>query len=271
MQTNADAHGAPVGPLANAIDRWIYVAMALVFLALILSGFIPESLQKIEAVRSGLRPPFPPVLHAHALVTGAWGLLLIVQTVLMATHNAALHRSLGRMAFLLAPTLVIVSVALVPALRHESAAAILHAPSEAVAGLKAAFAKSLDIMLIQTRSLTGFALMTAIGLWARTRNAGLHKRMMILSLVAILGAATNRIDWLPSTLPTSPFSIIAWPIVAVAPMFLWDLYRLKKIHAAYAIYIAFAVATAVPAMALWGTPVWRGTALALLGLPGLLD
>ena len=44
-------------PRAHAIDRWIFVFMAAWFIAIVLAGFIPDSLMKIEMVRTGQRPP----------------------------------------------------------------------------------------------------------------------------------------------------------------------------------------------------------------------
>lgn len=271
METLAAARPGSGSKSAPAlIDKWIYVGTAILLLAIILFGFVPDSLEKLEAVRSGERPPFPLILHVHAVVTGAWALLLLAQTVLMATGDVSRHRLLGRAAFVLAPAFVLSAIILVPAIRMQGAQAILHAPPEAIAGLKARFATGLDMLLIQTRSVCGFVLMVAIGLWARTKNSGLHKRMMILSLVPMLGAATTRIPWLASTMPASPMSIIMWPLVAMALLFFWDLYRQRRIHPAYLILLAYAAATAIPVLALWGTPGWRDAALGILGLPAVL-
>ena len=68
-------------PRAHAIDRWIFVAMAAWFIAIVLAGFIPDSLMKIEMVRTGQRPPFPLVLHMHAVLMGSFLLLLLAPSV----------------------------------------------------------------------------------------------------------------------------------------------------------------------------------------------
>lgn len=81
-------------PRAHAIDRWIFVFMAAWFIAIVLTGFIPDSIMKVSMVRAGARPPFPLVLHMHAVVMGSFLLLLLTQTVLMATgHKAGTCRS----------------------------------------------------------------------------------------------------------------------------------------------------------------------------------
>src|SRR5438094_5053250 len=72
-------------PRAHAIDRWIYVFTAASFIAIVLAGFIPDSIGKVAAVQAGERPPFPLVLHFHAVLMGSFLLLLLAQTTLAAT------------------------------------------------------------------------------------------------------------------------------------------------------------------------------------------
>src|SRR5678815_784800 len=76
-------------PRAHAIDRWIYVFTAASFIVVTLLGFIPDSLMKIGMVKAGLRPPFPLVLHMHAVLMGSFLALLLAQTWLMATGRKA--------------------------------------------------------------------------------------------------------------------------------------------------------------------------------------
>src|SRR5205823_5158146 len=72
-------------PRAHAIDRWIFVFMAAWFILIVLTGFIPDSIAKVGAVQAGQRPPFPIVLHMHAVVMGSFLVLLLTQSVLMST------------------------------------------------------------------------------------------------------------------------------------------------------------------------------------------
>src|SRR5262245_4473613 len=72
-------------PRANPIDRWIFVSMAVWFIVVTLTGFVPDSLAKIAAVQAGDRPPFPLVLHLHAVLMASFLLLVLAQTTLMAT------------------------------------------------------------------------------------------------------------------------------------------------------------------------------------------
>ena len=69
--------------------------MAAWFIAIVLAGFIPDSLQKIGLVQTGQRAPFPLVLHMHAVLMGSFLLLLLAQSWLMATGRSAQHMRLG--------------------------------------------------------------------------------------------------------------------------------------------------------------------------------
>src|SRR4029434_8150993 len=87
-----------------------------------------------------------------------------------------------------------------------------------------------------------FSLFLIIGLRARRMDAGLHKRMMILATAIPLPAGIDRIDWLPSTLPASPISTMLGPILAVSPMFVWDVIRNRGVHRAYWIWLGLSLA-----------------------------
>jgi hypothetical protein len=271
MATIAESATGKTLPWAatDLIDRWIYVFTAGLFLVAVLFGFIPDSIEKITAVRSGQRPLFPPILHVHALLMGSWVILLFAQTTLMAAKRPMLHKQLGMTSFVLAPALVIVGFLLIPTMRLQMADAILHGSPAVAARLKPAFEFTLNIMLVQIRIGLMFAVMIAVGLWRRRRDSALHKRLMILGTAAALPPATDRMLWLPSTLPDNPLTVDLWPLALLAPMFFWDVYRLGKVHKAYLLYLGLSLALAVPMHLLWNTPRWRETALWILGISGI--
>jgi hypothetical protein len=78
-----------------------------------------------------------------------------------------------------------------------------------------------------------------IALRARRLDAGLHKRMIILSITAVLGAAISRIHWLPTTMPKSSISLDLFVLLTISPMFIWDLIRNRGVHRAYLIWASF--------------------------------
>ena len=253
-------------PRAHAIDRWIFVFMAAWFIAIVLTGFIPDSMMKVEMVRAGARPPFPPVLHVHAVLMGSFLLLLLTQTWLMATGRRALHMRLGIAGVILAVALVTVGFVLAPTMYYETWNALQSAPPDAQAKLQEILAIKEDILLLQMRIGILFPLFLAIGIRARNGNAGLHKRMMILATVMALPAGIDRISWLPTTLPTSPLSVDLYTIAAISPMLVWDVIRNHGLHRAYWIWFAVTVPVAVVVNLLWDSPAWHATARQIMGV-----
>lgn len=253
-------------PRAHAIDRWIFVFMAVWFIALVLTGFIPDSITKIGLVRAGERPPFPLVMHMHAVLMGSFLLLLLAQTWLMATGRKAYHMQLGLAAFVLAPALVVVGFILAPTMYHQTYDMLQSAPPEAKEKLQKALSFSENIKLVQIYAGVLFSVFLVIGLRARRRDSGLHKRMMILATAIPMPAGIDRIHWIPSSLPESPLTPILYTMAAVLPMFVWDVVRNRSVHRAYWIWLGLFLPVGVVVNALWDTPWWHATARAMMGL-----
>jgi hypothetical protein len=253
-------------PRAHAIDRWIFVFMAVWFIAITLTGFIPDSVMKVGMVQAGTRPPFPIVLHMHAVLMGSFLLMLLTQTWLMATGRRELHMRLGITGALLAIALVVVGFVLAPTMYHETWNAMQAAPANAKAKLQEVVSIKENILLLQLRIGILFPLFLAIGIKARSGNAGLHKRMMILATVMALPASMDRIAWLPSTIPASPLSVDIDTVLAISPMLVWDVVRNHSLHRAYWIWFAVTVPFAVVVNLLWDTPVWHETARMVMGV-----
>src|SRR5215210_1278649 len=252
-------------PRAHALDRWIFVFMAAWFIAIVLAGFIPDSLEKIAAVQTGERPPFPTVLHFHAVLMGSFLLLLLAQTTLAATGRIEQHRRLGLAGMVLAPALVIVGFILVPTNYHMLWDAAHSGPLATREQFTGALNVWENIMLLQLRIGILFPLFLAIGLRARGGNAGLHKRMMILATAMALPAGIDRIPWLPSTMPGNPIAADLYTLLAVSPMFIWDVVRNRRVHPAYLIWLAIFIPTSVLQQMWWDTPFWHATARQLMG------
>jgi hypothetical protein len=241
--------------------------MAVWFIGIVLAGFIPSSLGKIAAVQAGERPPFPIIMHMHALLMGSFLLFLLAQTWLMATGRSMYHMRLGMLAIVLVPALVIVGFLLAAAMYHVTWTALQTAQApEALEKLQNRLSFQENIKLIQIRIGILFPLFLAIGLRARGRNAGLHKRMMILGTAMALPAGIDRIPWLPTTLPVNPVSPDLYTLLAVSPMLVWDVVRNRKVHEAYWIWLAVNLPFAIAVHALWDTPWWHATVPGLMGV-----
>jgi hypothetical protein len=197
---------------------------------------------------------------------GAFLLLLLAQSLLAATGRLQYHRALGIAGFVLGPLLVIAGFVLVPTMYHQVWGMAQSAPP----GIRPAIEQGLrefdNIMLLQIRVGALFPIFLAIALAARKSNAGLHKRMMFLAVVIALPAAFDRMAWLPTSLPGSALTLELYPLLAIAPMFVWDLVRTRKVHKAYLIWILVSLPAAILVHSLWDSEWWHATARHLMGV-----
>lgn len=267
MATTADdiAVETSGGGFTALADRWIYVFMAVLFIATVLVGFIPDSNRMLADVAAGARPPLPPILHVHAVLMGSWLTLLFVQAVLMATGRRGFHMQLGLLGMVLAPAMVMAGFFLIPAMDGQIVEGVRHGPPDVAAQLKAILPLVMNIMLIQMRAGFVFAVLVAIALAVRKSDSEVHKRLLFLATAAPLPAATDRMRWLPTSMPDAAWTVDLWPLVVLAPMILWDLYRQRGIHRAYWIWLGVSILPAAAMHLLWGSPWWYKTALGLLG------
>ena len=266
MNTNyAQPLYVPARPLALAIDRWIWVFMAAFFIAITLAGFIPDAIMKVGMVRAGASPPFPPILHVHAVLMGAFLLLLLAQSWLMATGRRDRHMLLGRAAFLLVPAIVIVGFILVPTIYQQ----VWHGAQTAPPPVREKLGQVLhfldNIALFQISVGILFPIYVWLALRARRTDPGFHKRMMFLAVGVPLSAGIDRINWLPTTSPTSPLSTELYVLLAVSPIFLWDLVRHQAVHRACLVWLALYLPIAIAIYVLWDTPGWHALASRMLG------
>lgn len=253
-------------PRAHQIDRWIYVFTAASFIVIVLAGFVPSSIEKAAAVEAGARPPFPLVMHLHAVLMGSFLLLLLAQTTLVAAGRNALHMRLGLASLLLAPAIVIVGLLLARGNYHGVWAAAQATPPGAQAELQGVVGFLDNILLLQLRIGILFPLFLWIGLRARRTQPGLHKRMMILATAVALPAGIDRIPWLPTTLPLNPVAPDLYTLLAVSPMLAWDLIRNRFVHRAWWIWLGVFAAFAVVVHGLWDSAWWHGMAPRLMGV-----
>lgn len=267
MATRVELPGSAAGQptsLAELVDHWFYVGMALFLIAVILVGFVPDSFMRNADIEAGGRSPFLWQAHFHALTMAAWMALLLTQTVLMATGRKGWHMQLGVAGMVLAPLMVVAGVMLVPA-QFAARIAFAEAGDAAAQAELAEMARNMtNTALLQLRSGISFALLVTVALAARRFDAGLHKRMMILATISPIGAALARMQFLYNSQPDSPISTLAWPAVCLVPMMLWDVYRLRRVHLAYWIFLAVTLSGSLVVMWLWDTPGWQNFAGPLL-------
>ena len=254
-------------PRAHAVDRWIFVAMAAWFIVIVLVGFIPDAIGKVAAVRAGTHPPFPPILHVHAVLMASFLLLLLAQSIMMATGRTELHKQVGIAAFVLVPALVVVGMILAPTIYHTVWDGAHHGPPQVQAMLTPVIPQLENILLLQMHAGILFAIFMTMALWARKSNSGFHKRMIFLGTAVPLGASIDRMWWLPNTFPGSPAGTDLYILVAaVGPLLVWDVIRNRRVHGAYLVWAAIYLPVSLVMYKLWDTPEWHATARHIMGV-----
>jgi hypothetical protein len=168
--------------------------------------------------------------------------------------------------FVIGPALVVVGFILVPTMYHQVWGMALSAPPEVRPMIEQGLREFDNIMLVQIRVGILFPIFLAIALTARKSDPGLHKRMMFLSVAIALPAAFDRMQWLPTSLPGNALTIEIYPLLAEAPMFLWDLARTRKVHRAYVIWVLVSLPAAILMHSLWDSEWWHSTARQLVGV-----
>ncbi|HUQ10675.1 MAG TPA: hypothetical protein VM146_10210 [Steroidobacteraceae bacterium] len=186
-------------------------------------------------------PPLTTLVQLHGLVFTAWLAVFIVQTRLVAAHRVDLHMKLGAAAVALAILIVTVGFATVAVKANE--------PRIHPSGLTPP-----QFTVVGLFSLGLFAVFIASGLALR-RRAGLHKRFMVLAMIATLTPPSSRIigmlglreHW-SYLVPILPTLFIGWCLVH-------DWVKHRVVHPVFAIG-GVAIVVAWPLRLLIGRMEW---------------
>jgi hypothetical protein len=254
--------------LGRFADRWIFVFMASLFVAVTLLGFVPDSIDIVGAVRAGQRPPLPPVLHIHAVLMGSWLVLLLVQATLVALGRTAWHRKLGLASLVLLPAIIVAGVFLVKASWQQIEFLGVSPPPglnrAVVIGLKGTVTK---VLFTQIRMGIVFTVLVVWALLVRTEDPQIHKRLMILATVVPLAAGIDRavgfLGWPMNFGPTFFYDDV-YSVLLLLPLVAYDLIRRKPVLRAYCIWAALFVPTGIAMYALGGTSWWAAAAPRLM-------
>lgn len=163
--------------------RYFYAGAASLLLLLVFLGFQRFYLHGQTARGSELFGPLRILLIVHGVAMTGWVVLFLTQSLLIAGRNRRLHLKLGLLGAVLAASIVVLG----PYTAIQTARLM---PDIVRSGLS-----SRPFLAIQFGAMLNFGALVAIGL-AQRRRAEIHRPMMFLATLSILGAATARIDWL---------------------------------------------------------------------------
>ena len=197
-----------------------FLGAAVLLLALVLTGFA----RTLFARPFFDVPPIPWYLFVHGFVLTSWFLLLVAQTTLVAAHRTDLHRSLGILGGVIAVALVgmsLVAVAGFPSHVNANVVSIDETfPVEVVR----------TIVWTDLASLVIFSTFVGTALYWR-RRSDVHKRLMLLASMAILGPPVARIVSLLA--PPQALGIALQTLLLIGiplTVLLHDLLATRRVH-----------------------------------------
>jgi hypothetical protein len=230
----------------------------VVFLALTVWAFWPSYFSRLFEQPTLLH-------HAHGIVLALWLVLLVVQAQLIRTQRRPLHRQLGKLSYVLAPAVVVVTTAFV----HQRMAPALAAFPD----LPAPLLHSLALMLL---SLVAFAIFYGLAM-ANRRDSQTHARWMVCTVFPMFTPVTDRliaahmqsvIGMLPRiegnpVLPVVGFAAADLILLALA---WWD-WRVNRRRDVFPVALGVLLAYHVGTLTLHRVPAWNAFGKWFLGLP----
>lgn len=190
--------------------------------AILLAAFIVIGFSRTYYLRFlSERPPLHVWLHVHGVIFTAWLVLFIAQTQLIAGRRVQLHMRLGVAGAVMALLVVVTGIAAM----FVSAAT----PRMTQLGVTAAQAS-----IIPLTTIAPFALLVGAGL-AYRRRTSLHKRLMLLAMISVIGPPTARLTGMLGG--HSHALLIQMCVVAsfVALCLIYDWAKNRVVHPVYAL------------------------------------
>ena len=234
---------AKVRPRTVSRDPF-FAVMSAVTLLIVLSGFTPTLY---------LRPVFKPVeipgyLFLHGIVLTSWFVWFALQTLLIQVRRTTLHRRLGVVGGVLAVAVPFAGLLATSRVvgRVVANGIALDADASVIGiGVSGPVVRFLaDVVWSNLGSAVTFAALAWTGILLRRRTA-VHKRLLLIATVSILGPALARLARLPFFGgEQGPFTVSVL-LGLLAAVVIHDVVTMRKLHPATMLGISFAIAVSV--------------------------
>lgn len=242
MATAAAPRSAPVH------GTRFFLIMALVMAFVIIAGF---SLN-LAMGRSSFAAPWP--YHVHGMIFMGWLGLYLAQVITISTGNIALHRQLGKFAYVWVPAMVAAGVMIILVSVRGTGGPFFFAQNE--------------FLISNTAGLLAFG---ALALWALRvqRYSGWHRRLMLVAMSVLTGPGLGRLLPLPLMMPhawtTTILITFIFPLIGM----LVDWRTNGRVHPAYWWGMGVNVGAFLASMVLAYTPMgYAITEAVVAGSPG---
>lgn len=203
--TSATATRAPA---SRAQEHRFFSGLALAMLGLTVIGFSRTYFLVPQLGLPADTLPYTPLVHAHAAAAFGWCVLFVVQTWLVASGRTPRHRRLGLFGVVMYVALVLLG----PFVAVNSTARYGATPDE------------LAFLAVSTGNIVAYTLLFGAALLWRKRP-DVHKRLMLLGMVAMLTAPFGRLLPFPYLL-----NHVAGPGLVVVALAWWDLRAHGRLH-----------------------------------------
>jgi len=193
--------------MSTKADRVFFVGFSVMAACTVFAGFSPTFYLRPAGAR-----PLSAAIVLHAVVFTSWIVLMLAQTLLIASRRTNVHRRLGVVGGLLALAMLVLGVT----------TAVAAARRGYVPGANSGMTDALGGFIIPLRDITLFITFVAGGLYYRADGAT-HKRLMMLATINLLPAALGR---LPVQGALVGAAILAFALLGPA----YDLVTHRRIH-----------------------------------------
>ena len=261
------------GAKADASRRF-YVLMAATCLAVALIGFMPTYFLPLAQGRF----KGEPIVHVHGFILFSWVTFFLVQTLLVARGSTLAHRTWGMLGVAIATAMTFIVTAIVS----------LRITQAALPGQPAGLAH--QVRAFEWVSIGGLLFFVPVFVLAiaNIKRPEVHKRLMLLGTISLLGAPIARwfmVFLAPPPNPNAP----PWPAnlphlmlppasAAVPPMLVGDLlwvvamvfdWRTRgRVHPVYLIGGGIMLLLHLTTAPVAESPLWQAAAAAIGRLAG---
>lgn len=162
------------------------------------------------------QPPMTTLMHLHGLVSTAWVLLFIAQTRLVAANRVDLHMKLGLAGVGLAVVMTAIGLMTMAAAGN-------------LPGLRPTGLTHKQFTATPLVTTVSFAVLFSLAVALR-RRSDLHKRLMVLAMIAIAGPAIGRLAFTLDAVRWLPYFNPAVVLAMVAACLAFDWKRHRIVH-----------------------------------------
>jgi hypothetical protein len=230
-------------------DRIFYSGMGLAIAATVFCGFAQSFYLSPWLTAPPTTPEIGLLLVLHGAVFTAWIALMVVQPMLIATRNVAIHRKLGYFGAAVATAMVVLG------------------NLAAVAAMNIGFRGLGDPFVfyaVPFFAINSFAVTVVLAVLWRN-HADTHKRLILLSNAALLGAAIARIP-LGAIQAGAPLTFIFGPDLIILAGILYDWRTRGRVHRVWIQGGSAMIASQLVMMAVMGTGWWYAFARSMAAL-----